>query len=72
MVNKWASPDLNIFSTIETQLKHVNSELKLSHAPKILKLCMRLDFNILNNFLHWVDFKFSTEFLLKILEQIPI
>jgi hypothetical protein len=28
--------------------------------------------NILNNFLNWVDFKLSIEFMNKILEQIPI
>jgi hypothetical protein len=35
-----------------------------SHVPKILKLCMRLELNILNNFFNWVDFKFPTKFVL--------
>jgi hypothetical protein len=33
-------------------------------AQKILKLCVILDLNILNNSLNGVDFKFPTEFML--------
>jgi hypothetical protein len=50
-------PDpLNNFSNFHTPLKIVNSKRLLSHAPKIFELCMPLDLNILNDFLHWVDF----------------
>jgi hypothetical protein len=35
-----------------------------SRVPKILKLCMRLELNILNTFFNWVDFKFPTKFVL--------
>jgi hypothetical protein len=43
-----------------------------SIMAKILKFCMRLHGNSLNNFLNCGDFKFPIEFMLKILEQIQI
>jgi hypothetical protein len=55
---------LNNFSNFQTPLKLLNSERKPSRAPNILKLCMWLDLNILNNFLDSDDFKFSIEFML--------
>jgi hypothetical protein len=50
-------PDpLTNFSNFQTTLKFVNAKRKLSHAPKIFNLCMGIYMNILNNFLHWIDF----------------
>jgi hypothetical protein len=39
-------------------------------APKIPNFCMWIDWNIMKNFLNCADYKFSTEVLLEILEQI--
>jgi hypothetical protein len=61
-----------LFFEIQTQFKLVNSKWKTSIAPKIFKLFMGLDLNILNNIQNWVDFKFWIEFMTKILEHISI
>jgi hypothetical protein len=55
---------LNNFSNFQTPLKILNSKRKPLLTQKIFKLCMLLYWNALNNCLHWVDFKFSTEFTL--------
>jgi hypothetical protein len=52
------------FFLYSNYLKIVNSKWKPSLDLKIFRLCMVLYRNILNNFLNWVDFKFSTEFML--------
>jgi hypothetical protein len=39
-------------------------------ALTILKFCMRLDCSILHIFLNCADFKFPTDLILKLLEQI--
>jgi hypothetical protein len=52
------------FSNFQTPLKIVNPKKKPSLAQKIFKLCVLLDLNILNNFISWVDFKFSTKYML--------
>jgi hypothetical protein len=54
----------NIISNFQTPLKLANTKRKPSPIQKIFILCMRLCLHILNNFLNWVDFKFSTEFML--------
>jgi hypothetical protein len=46
------------------QLKLVNLDPVPSRGLKLFKLCMRLDLNILNNFLNWVDFKFLVDHML--------
>jgi hypothetical protein len=52
----WAPGQLNSFPNFKLSS---NSKFKMeaSRAPKIFKLFMGLNVNILNNFLHWVDFK---------------
>jgi hypothetical protein len=60
----WAWPLLNFPLKIQNQLKLVNYKIHSSLTPKIFKLCMGLYLNIMNNFLHLVNFKFSTEFKL--------
>jgi hypothetical protein len=55
---------VNIFSNFQTPLRFANSKRKYFLALKIFKLCTLLDFQILNNFLNWVDLEFSTEFML--------
>jgi hypothetical protein len=58
-------PDLvKYFSKIQTQLKIVTLNPVPSRCPKILKLYMEIDLNILNNFFDWVDLKFPTEYML--------
>jgi hypothetical protein len=54
----------NIFSNFQTPLKLQIQKGSLPLFKKIFTLCMRLCLNILNNFLNWVNFKFSTEFML--------
>jgi hypothetical protein len=39
-------------------------------ARKILRFCMMLDGNVLNNFHNCSDFRFQTDLMLNILEQI--
>jgi hypothetical protein len=63
-IAEWAPPGLKVFYKIQNQLKLVNSKWTPATAPKIFKLCMRLDLNIPNNFLSWVDFIFPTELML--------
>jgi hypothetical protein len=29
-----------------------------SHGPNLLKICMRLNLNVMDKFVNWVDFKF--------------
>jgi hypothetical protein len=55
-----AHPGYKFSFQFPIQLKVLNSKWKPSLAPQILKLYMLLDLNILNNFINWVDFKFST------------
>jgi hypothetical protein len=57
---RWAQPSKIYF---QTPLKIANSKRKPFLALKIFKLCRRLNFIIWNNFLNWVNFKFSTEFM---------
>jgi hypothetical protein len=45
-------------------LRFVKYKTQSSCAPKIFNLCMGLGLNILNNFINWVYFNFSAEFLL--------
>jgi hypothetical protein len=61
--DKWAQPNL-IFPNIQTQQKLANSKRKSSLNIKISKFCMVLYLNILNNFLNWVNIKFSIKFML--------
>jgi hypothetical protein len=57
--DEWASPGLKFFFQIQNKLKILKSKQTPSVARKISKFCVRLDLNILNNFLNWVDFKFK-------------
>jgi hypothetical protein len=41
-------------------------------APKIPKFCMMLEWSVPHNFNICADFKFTTEIMLKFLEQIQI
>jgi hypothetical protein len=60
----------NLFPNFLNRVKLVNSILMPYPTPKILKFCMKLDWSILNNSLNCADFKFPTEVMLKIMEQI--
>jgi hypothetical protein len=61
----WAGPArFGNFSNIQKQFKLGNSKRMPSIAAKNFKLCMRLDLDILSNFLYWVDFQLPTEFVL--------
>jgi hypothetical protein len=51
------------FLNFQTPLKFVDSKRKPYLVPKIFKLFVQRHLNILNNFLHWDDFKLSTEFM---------
>jgi hypothetical protein len=51
------------FSINSNLIRFVKYKTWSSRAQKILELCMGLDLNILNNFLNWVGFKFSTKFM---------
>jgi hypothetical protein len=41
-----------------------NSDSLLSLVPKIFKLCMGLDLNVMNNFDHWLSFQFPLYLLI--------
>jgi hypothetical protein len=69
--DEWASPGLKFFFQIQNKLKILKSKQTPSVAQKISKFCVRLDLNILNNFLNWVDFKFKKNLAIS-LEQIQI
>jgi hypothetical protein len=45
-------------------LRFVKYKTQSSLAPQIFKICMGLHLNILNNVLYWVNFNFSTRFML--------
>jgi hypothetical protein len=47
-----------------SNILHVcNSNQKASRVAKMFKLCMRLDLNLVNNCLHWTNFKFSMDLM---------
>jgi hypothetical protein len=58
------------FQFIQNWLKIVKSKWMPYFAPTFPNFCMTLDWNILNNFLNYDDFKFPIEFKIKFLEQI--
>jgi hypothetical protein len=45
-------------SNIQNQLKLANSNSVPSQGPILFKLCMRLQLDMVNNFLNWPNFKF--------------
>jgi hypothetical protein len=53
-----------LFPIVQKLLNFCNSNMLPSRKPKMSKLGMVLELNILNNFSHWVDFQFRTEFKL--------
>jgi hypothetical protein len=54
----------------QNRFKFANLKQMLFIAPKNFKFCVRLYWSILNIFFNCANFKFSTEILLKFLEQI--
>jgi hypothetical protein len=60
------------FPIVQKLLNFCNSNMLPPRNPKMSKLCMVLELSILNDFSHWVDFQFPTEFMLQILEQTPL
>jgi hypothetical protein len=59
-----------IIQIIQNRLKLVKLKWVPYIALKILKFFMTLYWSVVNNFLNCSDFKFTTELMLKILEQI--
>jgi hypothetical protein len=45
----WAPVGLNFSKSISNSSEHGNTEWMFSVAPKLLKPCMMLEFNMLNN-----------------------
>jgi hypothetical protein len=60
----WAGPVIRSFSNIQKPSKLENSNTLPSQGPKIFKLCMRLYWNVINNFLHCKNIKFPLDFVL--------
>jgi hypothetical protein len=52
------------FPNIQTTSKHCNSNQKPSQVSKMFKLCMWLYLNMMNNFLHWWNFKLPLDLML--------
>jgi hypothetical protein len=48
----------NCFPFIQIASKLCNSNSLPSQGPKIFKLCKVLDLNMMNNFVHWLNFQF--------------
>jgi transposase InsO family protein len=46
-----------IFPIIQTLHKFCNSNLLHYQIPKMSKICRLLDMNLMNNFVHWLDFR---------------
>jgi hypothetical protein len=70
VTDRWVPRGFTIFRIIQNWLKLVQLKWMPYHTPKIPNFCMRLEWNILNNFLNCFNFTFPTKIKLKILEQI--
>jgi hypothetical protein len=52
------------FPFIPIASKLWNSNSLRSQGPKIFKLCKVLDLNMMNNFVHWLNFQFPLYFMI--------